>query len=55
VVDAELGVRAAPIRVARQGPGRWEITVDGRREEVEIDAEGLPAGLADAADWPLER
>ena len=55
VVDEALDVRPAHVHVVRLSTDRWDVSVDGRPGEVEIAANGVPAGLADAADWPLER
>ncbi len=54
VVDDGLEVRTEDVRVDRVGAWRWTVTWGAGRETIEVDEDGLPAGLGDAEAWPLE-
>jgi len=49
-LEAEAVVR----RFERIDGTRWRVGAEGEGDEVAVDAEGLPDGLADGAGWPLE-
>lgn len=55
-VGERLAIRRATWRVARTGDHRWRLlAADGGPSLVlELDTDGVPTGLADAADWPME-
>ena len=54
VIDPELQPRTAIVRVERAAEDRWLFERDGMVERFTLDADGVPIGLADAMDWPLE-
>ncbi len=54
VIDPELQPRTAIVRVERAAEYRWLFERDGMVERFTLDADGVPIGLADAMDWPLE-
>ncbi len=51
-----LGIRPATWRVARTGGRRWHMVAAGGGPSVllELDGDGVPTGLDDAHEWPLE-
>jgi hypothetical protein len=54
IVDSGLRCHVVTIRLVRLDEGRWRAEGEGSAVGVAIDADGAPAGLDDAADWPLE-
>ncbi len=54
-VDDSLAIRRATWRAARTGERRWRLlAADGGPSVVlELDGDGVPAGLDGAGDWPL--
>ena len=54
VVDADLEIRAERLRIERSTDGRWVVVTAAGGVAVEIDDDGLPAGLDAAETWPLE-
>jgi len=54
VIDAALLPRPAVAHVERPAEDRWLFERDGVVERFTLDADGVPIGLADAVDWPLE-
>jgi hypothetical protein len=55
-VGEDLSIRRATWRAARVGEHRWRLLAADRGPAltVEVDADGVPAGLEDAQGWPLE-
>ncbi len=56
-VAEDLAIRRSTWRVARVGERRWRLLAadGGPSVTVDVDDDGTPAGLNDAASWPLER
>jgi len=54
VIDTALLPRSAVAHVERIAEYRWLFERDGVVEQFTLDADGVPIGLADALDWPLE-
>ena len=54
VVDSSLRCHEVTIRVVRLDERRWRAEGQGSAVGVAIDADGAPAGLDDAEEWPLE-
>jgi hypothetical protein len=56
-VGEDLSIRRATWRAARVGERRWRLLAadGGPAVTVELDGDGVPAGLEDAEGWPLER
>jgi hypothetical protein len=54
IVDSGLRCHAATIRLVRLDERRWRAEGEGSAVGVAIDADGAPAGLDDAEEWPLE-
>lgn len=55
LVGPSLRVSEGQWHVERITDHRWRSVGHGPVETLEVDAEGLPAGLEDAETWPLER
>ena len=55
-VSDALRIRPATWRAARTGDRRWHLLAadGGPSVLVEIDGDGVPIGLAETRDWPLE-
>jgi hypothetical protein len=55
-IAGDLTLRQATWRVARVGERRWQLLAadGGPSVAVTLDHDGVPAGLDDAASWPLE-
>lgn len=55
-VSDDLTIRRATWRAARVADRRWLLLAADRGVSVTVtlDDDGTPAGLEDAADWPLE-
>ena len=55
-VAEDLSIRRATWRVARVGERRWLLLAadGGPSVRVTLEPDGTPAGLEDAAAWPLE-
>lgn len=55
-VGTDLTVRSATWRVARAGPRRWLLVAadGGPVLAVDLDTDGIPAGLPGEEAWPLE-
>jgi hypothetical protein len=55
-VAEDLAIRRSTWRVARVGERRWRLLAadGGPSVTVEVDDDGTPAGLGEAATWPLE-
>ncbi len=56
-VGDTLAIRRATWRTARTGDRRWRLLAadGGPSVTLELDPDGVPAGLDTAADWPLDR
>ena len=54
VIDTTLLPRSAVAHVERIAEHRWLFERDGAVEQFTLDGDGVPIGLADALDWPLE-
>ena len=54
VIDTVLQLRTAIVLVERPAEDRWLFEREGMVELFALDADGVPVGLADALDWPLE-
>ena len=54
VVGATLDPDLGTVRFEHRGQGQWIVTADGLEADLQIDGDGLPAGLDGAATWPLE-
>lgn len=56
-VGESLAICRATWRTARTGERRWRLLAadGGPSLTLELDADGVPTGLDDAADWPLDR
>ena len=52
-----LTIRRATWRAARTGERRWRLLAadGGPSVLLVLDADGMPAGLEQGDDWPLER
>jgi hypothetical protein len=55
-VSDALGIRPATWRAARTGERRWRLLAadGGPSVLLEIDGDGVPTGLDQGGDWPLE-
>jgi hypothetical protein len=56
-VGIDLAVEVATWRVARVAESRWWLlpAAGGTPMRLEVDGRGIPVGLADERDWPLEQ
>jgi hypothetical protein len=54
IVDSSLRCHVATIRLTRLDERRWRAEGEGSAVGVAIDADGAPAGLEHAEEWPLE-
>ena len=54
IVDRGLRCLVTTIRLVRLDERRWRVEGEGSAVGVAIDADGTPAGLDDAEEWPLE-
>jgi hypothetical protein len=54
IVDSGLRCHVATLRLVRLDERRWRAEEEGSAVGVAIDADGAPAGLDDAEEWPLE-
>ena len=54
VVDGGLRCHSVTIRFVRLDESRWRAEGEGSAIGVAIDADGAPAGLDGAEEWPLE-
>jgi hypothetical protein len=54
IVDSGLRCHPTTIRLGRLDERRWRAEGEGSAVGVAIDADGAPAGLDDAEEWPLE-
>lgn len=56
-VGKSLAMRRATWRAARTGERRWRLLAadGGPTLTLELDADGVPSCLDNAADWPLDR
>ena len=54
IVDSGLRCHVATIRLVRLDERRWRAEGEGSSVGVAIDADGAPAGLDHAEEWPLE-
>jgi hypothetical protein len=57
VVAPDLRISETTRRFVRVGAGEWRIespSGDGAASDLKVDQQGIPAGLRDAQDWPLE-
>ena len=54
IVDSGLRCHVTTIRLVRLDERRWRAEGEGSAVGVAIDADGAPAGLDHAEEWPLE-
>ncbi len=55
LVEPSYAVRDTLGRFTRESDTRWRIELSqARRFRIAIDGQGLPTGLGDESDWPLE-
>ena len=54
VVGEDLAVREERRVMRRVTASRWTIDDGGTGTMIDVDERGIPAGLGDAAEWPLE-
>ncbi|MEA2608078.1 MAG: hypothetical protein QOJ75_321 [Chloroflexota bacterium] len=60
MITADLAVSEATRRFIRLGPSEWRIEGEGDASRassgrlVAVDGRGLPSGLRDGLEWPLE-
>ena len=54
VIDPALGLTESSVRFTRVANGTWRLAGPAGERTLEVDPRGIPAVLADAAEWPLE-
>lgn len=54
-IAADLSIREGTRRFTRVSATDWRIEGNGEPRSLAVDERGIPLGLADAEEWPLER
>jgi hypothetical protein len=53
-IAPDLSIRSETVRFERVADGTWRISGPAGERTLTIDPRGIPTGLADAEEWPLE-
>lgn len=53
-IGADLAVRQATVEFERRGQADWRLSGPAGDRTLTIDPRGVPVGLIDATEWPLE-